>query len=109
MILSKLIRKGGLRELATAIRAIHATPVVEKEVVAEIAAVAVAMSQSAPDSRGFTQPEIQAMSVKDEEKIIEWLKNLGEIDAEEVDSVLSHCRSDPEVLQYYLKRALSEL
>ena len=107
MILSKLIQKGGLHAIATAI---HATPVVEKEaVVAEIAAVAVAMSQSAPDSRGFTQPEIQAMSEKYEGKIIEWLKNLGEIDAEEVDSVLSHCRSDPEVLQYYLKRALSEL
>lgn len=103
MILVKLIQKGGLRAIATAI---HATPVVEKEVVAGIAKVAVAMRQNAPDSRGFTQPAIpQAMSVKDEEKIIEWLKKLGEVDAKEVDSVLNNCRSDPEALQYYLKRA----
>ena len=103
MILSKLIQKGGLHAIATAI---HATPVTEKEVVAEIAKVAAAMCQTAPDFRGFTQPGTsQVMSEKDEGKIIEWLKNLGEIDAEEVASIVSQCRSDPEVLQYYLKRA----
>ena len=64
------------------------------------------MRPTAPDFLGFTQPGTsQAMSVKDEGKIIKWLKNLGEIDAEEVDSVLSQCRSDPDALQYYLKRA----
>lgn len=93
MILSKLIRKGGLTEIATATHATAATLNKMRAVtVAKVATVAVA------------DTPILTMTHAEEAAIRRWLEYINETDAEIITDVISRCRGDTVTRLYFLER-----
>jgi len=100
MTLSALMKKGGLREAATAIPATAATEEGEKAgTVARVATVAVANLPSAKSHP--TAP----MTADQESAIRAWLAHIEETDAAIIAVVLGQCRADAEARGYFLRQA----
>ena len=96
MTLSKLIRKGGLAQVATATPATLATQETgSAATVAQVATVAFAKPQSTA----------AAMTAEEETAIRAWLSHIEETDAAIIAEVLSQCRADAEARAYFLRRA----
>ena len=98
MTLSALIKRDGLRELATAT---HATPAtLEGEngpTVATVATVAVA-----------DPPELEIdsrLSAEEELKIRKWFTAINETDPDIIAELLENCRTNPKHREYFLERA----
>jgi hypothetical protein len=45
------------------------------------------------------------LSAKDQQKILNWLNSIDEIDSEIIDETIQNCKNDPETLGYFLQRA----
>jgi hypothetical protein len=94
--LADLIKKGGLRRVATATVATAATQEPEKPVtVASVATVAVAEQLTPP-------PEL---SLDEESSIRAWLTYIEETNPAIIAEVLGKCRDDLEARRYFLKRS----
>jgi len=95
MTLSALIKRDGLRELATAT---HATPAtLEGKNGPTVATVAVAdPSELEMDSRLFAEEEL---------KIRKWFTAINETDKYIIDELISNCRTNPKHREYFLERA----
>lgn len=92
MILSTLIRKGGLPKAATATLATLATQVTTNAAtVAQVATVAVAKPP--------------ALTAEEEAAIRAWLAHIEETDTANIAEVLNQCRADEEARAYFLRRA----
>lgn len=92
MILSTLIRKGGLTKAATATPATLATQVtMDAATVAQVATVAVAKPP--------------ALTVNEETAIRAWLAHIEETDMAIIAEILNQCRADQEARVYFLRRA----
>ena len=104
MILSALIRKGGLARSATATPATIATQQAgQTSNVAEVATVTVAVI---PESS--IEPKKHSASTKltadEESKIRAWLTHIVETDSEIIAEVVNKCRSDNWARVYFLRR-----
>lgn len=96
MSLSKLIRKGGFVQIATATPATPATDEpASAPTVAKVATVAVAKPQ-APSA---------AMTAEEEMAIRAWLAYIEEEDSDIVSEVLNQCHVAEEAREYFLRRA----
>ena len=96
MILSTLIKKGGLAKFATATPATVATLEAENAVtVATVATVAVA-----------EKPEpVTKLSLDEESRIRAWLTHIEESDPAIIDEILEMCRTEIKHREYFLKRS----
>ena len=96
MILSELIRKGGLGCTMTATSATTATQVVKQSLtVAPVASVAVALPPE-------TIPELsndEALSIR------AWFEHIGETNQTIIDEIMEKCRDEIAVRQYLLRRS----
>ena len=100
MTLSALMKKGGLREAATAIPATAATEEGEKAgTVARVATVAVANLPSAKSHP--TAP----MTADQESAIRAWLAHIEETDAAIIAVVLGQCRADVDARGFFIRQA----
>ena len=96
MILSSLIKKGGLAKVATATHATSATHEAEKSsTVATVATVAVAEK---------LEP-VTKLSLDEERRIRAWLTHIEESDPATIDEILEMCRAGMKHRLYYLKRS----
>jgi hypothetical protein len=96
MILSTLIKKGGLSDLATATTATLATERAESPLsVADVATVAVTVPLK----------PVAELPAEDESKIRAWLAHIGERDPRAIEEVTEQCRSDLPYRHYLLARA----
>ena len=104
MILSALIRKGGLARSATATPATIATlQAGQTKSVAAVATVTVAvMPESSIELKKLPATKLTA---DEESKIRVWLTHIEETDSEIITEVLKKCRSNIEALVYFLHRA----
>lgn len=105
MILSALIRKGGLARSATATPATIATHQAgQASSVAAVATVTVAVK---PESSIKTkrEPASTELTIDEESKIRAWLALIEETDSEIIAEVLEKCRSNIEARVYFLHRA----
>jgi len=94
MILSNLIKKGGLAKIATVTPATIATQETEQVVtVATVATVAVA------------SPSASAMTAEEETMIHAWLTHIEETDPDIIADVMNKCRFDLEARTYFLQRS----
>ena len=92
MTLATLIKKNGLRELATATHATH-----DGKNGPTVATVAVADPQKlAMDS---------SLSATDELKICKWFTHINETDQDIINELLDNCRTNPKCREYFLQRA----
>ena len=105
MILSALIRKGGLAKSATATPATIATQQADQtSSVAAVATVTVAvMPESSIDSE--REPASTELTSDEESKIRAWLTHIEETDSEIIAEVVDKCRSDNWARVYFLRRA----
>jgi len=98
MTLATLIKKDGLRELATMTPATLATLEGENgPTVATVATVAVA-----------DPPELEinlGLSAEEELKIRKWFTRINETDKNIIDELISNCRAIPKHREYFLERA----
>ena len=105
MILSALIRKGGLARSATATPATIATQ--QAGQTSNVAAVATVTVAVKPESS--IEPEKLPASTKltadEESKIRAWLTYIVETDSEIIAEVVNKCRSDNGARAYFLHRA----
>jgi len=98
MTLSALIKRDGLRELATATHATPATLEVKNwPTVATVATVAVA-----DPSEHEIKP---GLSTEDELKIRKWFTSINETDPDIIAELLENCRTHPNHREYFLERA----
>ena len=96
MILSRLIKKGGLTGGMTVTPATLATQQVEYPIpVAPVATVAVADKPEPP-------PEL---SPYEEKKIRAWLGYIEEADPQIISEIMDKCRDDLEARRYFLKHS----
>ena len=96
MILSTLIKKGGLAKVATATPATSATHQLDNSVtVASVATVTVA-ENSKP---------VAGLSPDEESRIQKWLAHIEETDSAIIAEILDKCRVDSKARQYFLKRS----
>lgn len=105
MILSALIRKGGLARSATATSATIATQQAGyKESVAAVATVTVAVK---PESliNPKREPASPELTADEESKIRAWLTYIEETDSEIIAKVLDKCCSDNGARVYFNRRA----
>ena len=102
MILSALIKKGGLARSATATPATIATQ--QAGCIESVATVTVAVQ---PESS--IEPNRQTDSIEltadEESKIRAWLTHIEEADSDILAEVLDKCRSDNGARVYFLRRA----
>lgn len=97
-MLSALMKKVGLREVATAIPATVATAVRDKAgTVAGIATVAVA------NMPGVKSNPPTTMTSNEESAIRAWLVHIEEADVAIIAIVLDQCRTDVEARGYFLR------
>ena len=103
MTLAILMKKGGLRELATAIPAIPAIPKSQDTgSVARIATIAVA---TPPAQKTANEESPPLLAPEDQAVVLGWLDAIGEDDEAMRREVLSKCRSDSKALAYVLAQA----
>lgn len=94
MILSVLVKKGGLASIMTATPATSATQKVDtRKTVASVAGVAVA----------DTLTPLFDLSLEEESRIRTWLLHIEESDPAIIADVLNKCRRDLEVRRYILR------
>ena len=105
MILSALIRKGGLARSATATPATIATQQAgQEESVAAVATVTVAVKPE-PSIEPKKHPPSLELLADEESRIRAWLTYIEETDSEIIAKVVGKCRSDNGVRVYFLHRA----
>lgn len=100
MTLSALMRKGGLREVATAIPATAATE--EGKRVGTVARVATVAVATPPITESNTTA---AMTANEEKAIRAWLEHIEEADAAIIAVVLDRCRVDAGARDYFIGRS----
>ena len=105
MILSALIRKGGLARSATATPATIATQ--QAGYTESIAAVATVTVTAKPESsiEPKRQPASTELMADEELRIRAWLAHIEETDSDIIAEVLDKCRSDNGARVYFLHRA----
>ena len=99
MTLEILMKKGGLREIATAIPAIPAIP---ELIIARIATIAVA---TPPTEKTANEESPPLLAPEDQAVVLGWLDAIDEDDEAMRREVLSKCRSDSKALAYVLAQA----
>lgn len=117
MILSTLIKKGGIDELATMTAATIATPSgIFTPDVADVAGVTVASlpklpilgempSISVAGVAGVAVAPLPKLFLFEEIKIRSWLTHINESNVENINHVLNKCRGDSNVRRYVLERS----
>ncbi|MDA9982777.1 hypothetical protein N9H39_08605 [Gammaproteobacteria bacterium] len=105
MILSALIKKGGLAQVSRATPATVATQDTDQAAtVAPVATVAVAEKPKQP-----LDPEKRLisseLSVEEESRVRAWLAHIKETKPDEIAKVLDDCRIDSGARAYFLRRA----
>ena len=105
MILSALIRKGGLARSATATPATIATQQAgQMSIVASVATVTVAVKPESSIEPKKHPPSLE-LSADEESRIRAWLTYIEETDSEIIADVLDKCRSDNGARVYFLRGA----